>query len=79
MYEEVPNDLSVLVNIINKALEKIRLRGDLSGNALNYFFVEDPKFTWFYFFSKIHKRLRNVLGRPVISNFVFTLKTNLRF
>ena len=51
VYEEVPNDLSVLVNIITKALEKIRLRGDLSGNALNYFFVEDPKFIWFYLYT----------------------------
>ena len=51
VYEEVPNDLSILVNIINKALEKIRLRGDLSGNALNHLFVEDPKFTWFYLYT----------------------------
>ena len=30
--------------------------------------VKDPKFARFYFLSKIHKRLENVPGRPVISN-----------
>ena len=68
VYEEVPNDPSVLVNTIIKALEKIRLRGDLSSDTLNYFVVEDPKFARFYLLPKIHKRLHNVPGRPVISN-----------
>ena len=35
VYEEVPNDPSVLVNTIIKALEKTRLRGDLSSDTLN--------------------------------------------
>ena len=68
MYEEVPNDPSVLVNTIIKALEKIHLRGDLSSDTLNYFVVEDPKFARFYLLPKIHKRLHNVPGRSVISN-----------
>ena len=68
MYEEVPNDPSVLVNTIIKALEKIRLRSDLSSDTLNYFVVEDPKFARFYLLPKIHKSLHNVPGRPVISN-----------
>ena len=68
VYEEVPNDPSVLVNTIIKALEKIRLRGDLSSDTLNYFVVEDPKFARFYLLPEIHKRLHNVPGRPVISN-----------
>ena len=42
VYEEVPKDRRVLVNTIIKALEKIRLCGDLSSDTLNYFFVEDP-------------------------------------
>ena len=71
VYEEVPNDPSILVNTIIKALEKIRLRGDLSSDTLNYFVVEDPKFARFYLLPKIHKRLYNVPGRPVISNCVF--------
>ena len=51
-----------------RALEKIRIRGDLSNNTLNYFLVKDPKFARFYLLPKIHKRLHNVPGRPVISN-----------
>ena len=47
MYEEVSNDPNVLVNIIIKALEKIRLRGDLPSDTLNYFALEDPKFARF--------------------------------
>ena len=68
VYGEVPNDPSVLVNTIIKPLEKIRLPGDLSSGTLNYFVVEDPKFTRFYLLPKIHKRLHNVPGRKVISN-----------
>ena len=68
VYEEVSNDPNILVNTIVKALEKIRLRGDLSGDTLNYFVVEDPKFARFYLLPKIPKRLLNVPGRSVISN-----------
>ena len=70
VYEEVSNDPNVLVNTIIKALEKIRLRGDLFGDTRNYFVVEDPKFARFYLLPKIHKRLHNVPGRPVISNWL---------
>ena len=51
-----------------KALEKIHLRGDLPKDTLDYFLVKDPKFARFYLLPKIHKRLHNVPGRPVISN-----------
>ena len=67
-YEEISNDPNVLVNTIIKPLEKIRLRGDFSSDTLNYFAVEDPKFARFYLLPKIHKRLHNVPGRPVMSN-----------
>ena len=68
IYEEVQNDPSTLINTIMRALEKIRIRGDLSNDTLNYFLVKDPKFARFYLLPKIHKRLNNVPGRPVISN-----------
>ena len=71
VWEEVPNDPSVLVNTIIKSLEKISLDGDLSIDTLNYFVVEDPKFARCYLLPKIHKRLHNVHGRPVISNYGF--------
>ena len=35
---------------------------------LDYFIMKDPKFARFYLLPKIHKRLHNVPGRPVISN-----------
>ena len=44
VYEEVPNNPNVLISTIMKALEKIRLRGDLSSDTLSYFLVKDPKF-----------------------------------
>ena len=68
VYLEVPNDSSALVSTIFKSLEKIRKRGDLSQDTLNYFLVKDPKFARFYLLPKVHKRLYDVPGRPVISN-----------
>ena len=68
VYEQVPDDPSVLANTLMKALEKIRLRGDLSKDTLDYFLVKDPKFARFYLLPKIHKRLHDVPGRLVISN-----------
>ena len=68
VYLEVPNDSNALVNTFFKSLEKIRKRGDLSQDTLNYFLVKDPKFVRFYLLPKIHKRLYDVPGRPVISN-----------
>ena len=35
---------------------------------MDYFIIKDPKFARFYLLPKIHKRLYNVPGRPVISN-----------
>ena len=70
-YEEVQNDPSILINTIIRALEKIRIRGDFSNYTLKYFLVKDPKFTRFYLLPKIHKRLHNVPGIPVISDCEF--------
>lgn len=49
-------------------LEKIRVRVHLSNDTLNCFQVKYPKFARFYFPPRIHKRLHNVPGRPVITN-----------
>ena len=68
VYEEVTNDPSTLESTIFTALNKIRARRDLSADNLEYFFKKDPKFARFYLLPKIHKRLHNVPGRPVISN-----------
>ena len=66
--EEVTNDPSTLESTIFTVLNKIRARGDLSADNLEYFLNKDPKFARFYLLPKNHKRLHNVPGRPVISN-----------
>ena len=68
VYEQVPYDPIVFANTLMKALEKIRLRGDLPKDFLEYFLVKDPKFARFYLLPKIHKRQHDVPGRPVVSN-----------
>ena len=68
VYEEVPNDTSILINTIMHALEKIRIGRGFPNDTLNYFLVKDPKFARFYLLPKIHKRLYNVPSKPVISN-----------
>ena len=65
---EVQNDPSILIDNIMRTLEKIRIRGDLSNDTLNYFLVKNRKFSRFYLLPKIPKRLHNVPCRPVISN-----------
>ena len=68
--EQFSDDSSVLGNILMKALVKIRLQGDLPKDTLDYFLVKDPIFAFarLYLLPKIHKRLHDVPGRPVISN-----------
>ena len=65
------------MSTIFKSLVKIRKRGDLPQDTLNYFFVKDSKFARFYLLPKIHKRLYDVPGRPVNSNCNFIPKTFL--
>ena len=65
--------------LIIRALEKIRIRSDLSNDTLNYFLVKDPKFTRFYLLPKIQKRLHNVPGRPAISNCGFYTENIISF
>ena len=67
-YEEVFNDPAPLLKTINAVIAKIRKWGDLKRDNLDYFIMKDPKFARFYLLPKIHKRLHNVPGRPVISN-----------
>ena len=57
-----------LEKIIKTVLKKIRDRRDISDSTLDYFLVNNPKLGRFYLLPKIHKRLQNVPGRPVISD-----------
>ena len=68
IYEEISNEAAPLLETINEVIAKIRKRGDLKRDNLDYFVMKDPKFARFYLLPKIHKRLHNVPGRPVISN-----------
>ena len=68
IYEEVCNDPGPLIITMHEAIEKIRKRGDLNADTIKYFLVKDPNFARFYLLLKIHKRLHDVSGRPVISN-----------
>ena len=60
-----------LTKSIMCASEKIRIRGDLATDTPNYFLIKDARFARFYFLPKIHKRLHNVPGIPVISHYGF--------
>ena len=51
-----------------RALEKVRIRGDVSNGTLDYFQLKDPKFARFYFLSKIQRNFHNVPGCPGVSN-----------
>ena len=69
VYREVKGDVEgPLMKVIKSILGKIRNRGDISHETLDYFLVNNPKLGSFYWLPKIHKRLHHVPGRPVISN-----------
>ena len=69
VYEELTYDpLSGLQQAISTCIQRIKDRGDIEDMVLEYFKVDKPKLGRFYLLPKIHKRLENVPGRPVISN-----------
>ena len=68
VYEEFSNDAVPPLKTIIAVIAKIRKQGDLKRDNLDYFIMKDPNFARFYLRPKIHKRLYNVPGRPVISN-----------
>ena len=69
VYHEVKGDAEdPIMKVMKSVLRKIRCRGDISDETLDYFLVNNPKLRRFYLLPKIHKRLHNVPGRPVKSN-----------
>ena len=48
--------------------------GEISNNILDYLNVENPNFGRFYSLPKIHRRMYNIPGRPVIYNCSFYTK-----
>ena len=67
-YEEASSDPSFVIKTIHSTLEKIRKTRDISSDILVYFNVQNPKFGRFCLLPKIHKRMYDIPGRPVISN-----------
>ena len=68
-YEKIIGDcVSPLISTVKKCLLGINKRGDISKETLDYFLVDNPRLGRFYMLPKIHKRLFDVPGRPVISN-----------
>ena len=69
VYQELKGNIAgPLEKIIKSVLRKVRNTKDMSDETLDYFLVNNPKLGRFYLLPKIHKRLHNVPGRPVISN-----------
>ena len=59
-FEEVSSDLSLLIKTFHDTLQKIRRRGSISSNILDYFNVENFKFGRLYLLPKIYKRMYNI-------------------
>ena len=69
VYEEISGDIvSPLIDTVRHCLARVRLTGGVCNETMDYFFVDKPRVGRFYLLPKIHKRLSNVPGRPVISN-----------
>ena len=69
VYKKVNGEVEgPLIKLIKGVLGNVRKRGDISDKTLDYFLVNNPKLGRFYLLPKIHKRLHDVPGRPVISN-----------
>ena len=69
VYEEMSGDIvSPLIDTVRHCLAKVKLRGDICNETIDYFFANKPRVGRFYLLPKIHKRLFSVPGRPVISN-----------
>lgn len=65
IYEEERNDPKLLIDTIHKAVKIIRKRGDLSAVNIKCFMLG------FFYCRKSGKRLRNILGRPVVIYYGF--------
>ena len=60
-YEELSSDpVSPLISIVKSCLSRVKKRGDIPNETLEYFFINKPKLGRFYLLPKIHKRLSQV-------------------
>ena len=69
VYQKIDSDpKSAILMKISECINKIRDRQEMDPDTLEFFDVDNPKLGRFYLLPKIHKRLKKVPGRPVISN-----------
>ena len=69
VYQELNGDLEApFIKVMKAILKNVRNRRNISDEILDYFLINDPKIGRFGILQKIHKRLDNVSGRPVISS-----------
>ena len=66
--KKVLNPLAALNKAIKSCITEIKKRRDISLETQEYFMINNPRLGRFYMLPKIHKRLFNVPGRPVVSN-----------
>ena len=57
-----------MISIVKGCLSRVKNRGDIPSETLEYYFINKYKLVRFYLLPKIHKRLHNVRGRLVIFN-----------
>ena len=69
VYEKLQQySLSEVSDQVKDALQPLLDKGYISSKNVEYLVVSRPRLGHFYLLPKIHKRLENVPGRPVISN-----------
>ena len=69
VYERCPTDpLPILQRLITTTLRQIERTGEIGANTLKFLEKSDENLCRFFLLPKIHKRLFNVPGRPIISN-----------
>jgi len=69
VYEKcASNPLTNVNNEIKEVLNDMQNKKEIDKKTKNYLLVNKPQLGRFYLLPKIHKRTKNVPGRPVISN-----------
>ena len=71
VYEETSLDSKFLTDIIFKTLNKMKSKEEITDSNIKFLLPDDNRLARFYLLPKIHKRLINVPGRPVVSHVGF--------
>ena len=68
-YEKIETDpLPNLVQLVSNTLQNMSSKGEIDKKMQEFLLVAKSRLGRFYLLPKVHKRLFNVPGRPVISN-----------